>query len=52
MKYIDVQFDFIHEFLVIKVKHGLNKTEFGIPVVDFLNKGASNWLFEFFRMIP
>ena len=52
VKYAEIDFDFVSEFLVVRIRHHLSKTEFGIPVVDFLNKGPANWLFEFFRMIP
>ncbi len=35
--------------LVIKILHSSNtKTEFGIPITDFMNE--KNWLYQFYQM--
>jgi hypothetical protein len=36
--------------LIIKIKFGSTKTEFAIPIVNFLAR-KNNWLFAFYRMM-
>ena len=50
-KYIWTRFDIHNQHLVIKIKHGLERTEFGIPINNYCRKSTSNWLFGFYRMI-
>lgn len=50
-KYIWTRFDMHNNNLVIKIKHGLEKTEFAIPIVNYCQKGKDNWLYAFYRMI-
>lgn len=50
-KYIWTRFDIHNQQLVIKIKHGLEQTEFAIPISNYCRKNAQNWLFGFYRMI-
>lgn len=50
MKYMWTRFDIEMGDLIIKVKYGSSKTEFAIPIVNFMER-RSNWLFAFYRMI-
>lgn len=52
VKYIWTRFNFHQGFLIIKVKHGISKTEFAIPVTCFSNREARNWLYSFYRILP
>lgn len=52
IKYIWTRFDIHEKFLVIKIKHGVYKTEFGIPITNYLIRNGSNWLYNFYRAIP
>ena len=51
VKYIWTRFDFENNHLIVKIKHGLDKTEFGIPIMDFCVKNENNWLWAFYRML-
>lgn len=44
------RFDLINDHLVIKLKHGLKKTEFGIPIANFSYPHYKNWLYYFYRL--
>lgn len=51
IKYIWTRLDFIHKFLVLKVKHGIYQTEFAIPISKYSCRNCKNWLYEFCRML-
>ena len=50
-KYLWTRFDIQNGKLIIKLKHSLEQTEFGIPITDFCVKSNHNWLWAFYRMI-
>mgnify|MGYP000866549187 FL=1 len=50
MKYMWTRFDIEMGDLVIKVKYGSSKTEFAIPIINFMER-KNNWLFAFYRLI-
>lgn len=50
-KYIWTRFEIFNEQLIIKIKHGLEQTEFAIPIVNYCRKSTNNWLFSFYRMV-
>jgi hypothetical protein len=52
IKYLWTRFDFIGNSLIIKVKHGMTKTEFGIPITKFSARSTKNWLYCFYRVMP
>ena len=43
------RFEVQDNLLIIKIHHGSKKTEFGLPLIDFL--GNQNWLYHFYGMI-
>ena len=50
-KYIWTRFDIHNQQLVIKIKHGIDQTEFAIPITNYCRKSMHNWLYGFYRMI-
>ncbi len=50
-KYLWTRFDIVNDRLVIKIKHGMEQTEFGIPVINYCIKNPQNWLYAFYRII-
>lgn len=52
IKYIWTRFEKIDDFLVVKVKHGIFKTEFGIPLSEFSVRSSNNWLYALYRTLP
>jgi hypothetical protein len=38
-------------YLIVKIMHGIEKTEFAVPVVDYGLKVAYNWLWGMTKMI-
>lgn len=46
------RFDMIDDYLIIKIKHGLSKTEFGIPLTQYSTRTVKNWLYGFYRTLP
>ena len=51
VKYIWTRFDIQNKHLIVKVKHGLDKTEFAIPIVNFMQASEANWLWPFYQML-
>ena len=51
IKYIWTRFDFIHSYLIVKIKYKFTQTEFGIPVCQFDSDFCQNWLLQFYRLI-
>ena len=43
------RFELQDGLLVIKTMYGSKKTEFGLPMMDFVCQ--KNWLFHFYRML-
>lgn len=44
------RFEIIENMLIVKMEYGGTKTEFGIPITNFLSPTAKhNWLWEFYR---
>lgn len=52
IKYIWTRFNFHEGFLIVKVKHGITKTEFAIPVTCFSVRDSRNWLYSIYRVLP
>jgi len=50
VKYMWTRFDIEMGDLIIKVKFGSTKTEFAIPIINFMER-RNNWLFAFYRLI-
>ena len=51
LKYIWTRFDMEKGHLVVKLKHGIDKTEFAIPVVNYCLRNEHNWLWPFYRLL-
>ncbi len=53
IKYIWTRFDFLdHNVLIVKLMHSNHeKTEFGIPLMNFTLKERHNWLYQFYKMM-
>lgn len=51
VKYIYTRFEVHNKHLVVKIKHGGDKTELAIPVMDFCNKSLMNWIWAFYVML-
>lgn len=52
VKYIWTRFEKTDGYLIIKIKHGIFKTEFGIPLTQFSARSSNNWLYSFYRTMP
>lgn len=51
IKEIWTRFSMHNGYFVVKIHHGLEKTEIGIPLVDFTNVGSPrNWLYLISRL--
>ena len=37
--------------LVVKLRHGGKKTQFAIPIIDFSEGGAHNWLLALYGLV-
>ena len=51
VKYIWSRFDIENGCLVIKIMHGMEKTEFAIPIMNYCIKSERNWLWAFYRLL-
>jgi hypothetical protein len=45
------RFDLVDGYLVVKIKHGVRQTEFGIPIANYGYAHFKNWLFYFFKLM-
>lgn len=51
IEYIWTWFDLVDNYLVVKLKHGMKQTEFGIPLCNFSHMHYKNWLYYFYRLM-
>ena len=45
------RFDLFEGYLVIKLRHGMKKTELGIPITNFTQATYKNWLYYIYKLM-
>lgn len=51
IEYLWSRFDMIDNYLIVKIKHGMKQTEFGIPVTNYSHPHFKNWLYYFYKLM-